>query len=152
MARHGGLGAHGPHGRGKRFRSRRAGLLHHLERRAARGRRSARTSPVLKDARNIDELKAMDTIVSCQGGDYTNEVYPKLRAAGWNGYWIDAASTLRMEKDAIIILDPVNLNVIRERPGQGHQELHRRQLHGLAHAHGPGRALRARARGVDDAP
>ena len=71
-------------------------------------------SPTLKDARDIAELKAMDTIVSCQGGEYTKEVYPKLRAAGWNGYWIDAASALRMEKDAIIILDPVNLNVIRE--------------------------------------
>ena len=54
--------------------------------------------PALKDAKNIDELKAMDAIVSCQGGDYTNEVYPKLRAAGWKGYWIDAASTLRMTK------------------------------------------------------
>ncbi|GAB4486053.1 MAG: aspartate-semialdehyde dehydrogenase [Thermodesulfovibrionales bacterium] len=68
--------------------------------------------PALKDAKDINELKAMETIVSCQGGDYTNEVYPKLRAAGWKGYWIDAASALRMEKDAIIILDPVNRNVI----------------------------------------
>ena len=73
-----------------------------------------RDVPLLKDARNIDELKNMDTIVSCQGGDYTNDVYPKLRAAGWKGYWIDAASALRMEKDAIIILDPVNMNVIKE--------------------------------------
>ena len=62
--------------------------------------------PALKDAKNIDELKVMGAIVSCQGGDYTNEIYPKLRAAGWKGYWIDAASALRMEKDAIIILDP----------------------------------------------
>jgi len=75
--------------------------------------------PALKDAKNIDDLKAMDAIVSCQGGDYTNEVYPKLRAAGWRGYWIDAASSLRMEKDAIIILDPVNLNVIRNGMSQG---------------------------------
>lgn len=75
--------------------------------------------PALKDARNIDELKAMDTIVSCQGGDYTNEVYPKLRSAGWKGYWIDAASALRMEKDAIIILDPVNINVIKEGMARG---------------------------------
>jgi aspartate-semialdehyde dehydrogenase len=67
----------------------------------------------LKDAKNIAELKTMDAIVSCQGGDYTTEIFPKLRAAGWQGYWIDAASTLRMEKDAVIILDPVNLDVIR---------------------------------------
>jgi aspartate-semialdehyde dehydrogenase len=67
----------------------------------------------LKDAKNITELKAMDAIISCQGGDYTTEVYPKLREAGWKGYWIDAASTLRMTGDSIIILDPVNLNVIR---------------------------------------
>lgn len=70
--------------------------------------------PALKDAKNIDELKKLDAVVSCQGGDYTTAVYPKLRAAGWKGYWIDAASTLRMEKDAIIILDPVNLQVIKD--------------------------------------
>ncbi|MFC3531957.1 aspartate-semialdehyde dehydrogenase [Vogesella facilis] len=71
-----------------------------------------RTVPPLKDARNIDELKAMDAIVTCQGGDYTAEVYGKLREAGWNGYWIDAASSLRMEDNAIIVLDPVNRDVI----------------------------------------
>jgi aspartate-semialdehyde dehydrogenase len=69
--------------------------------------------PPLKDARNIAELKAMDAIISCQGGDYTTEIFPKLRAEGWNGHWIDAASTLRMEQDAVITLDPVNLNVIQ---------------------------------------
>jgi len=73
----------------------------------------------LQDAKNISALKAVDAIISCQGGDYTNEVYPKLRATGWKGYWIDAASTLRMEKDAIIILDPVNLNVIRSGMAKG---------------------------------
>ncbi|TAN40852.1 MAG: aspartate-semialdehyde dehydrogenase [Nitrospirae bacterium] len=73
-----------------------------------------RDVPPLKDAKNIDDLKDMHAIVSCQGGDYTNEVYPKLRASGWKGYWIDAASALRMEKDAIIILDPVNRGVIRD--------------------------------------
>ncbi len=78
-----------------------------------------KSAPALKDARNIDELKAMDTIVSCQGGEYTKEVYPKLRAAGWNGYWIDAASALRMEKDAIIVLDPVNMKVIKEGLAKG---------------------------------
>ncbi|MET0378942.1 MAG: aspartate-semialdehyde dehydrogenase [Spongiibacteraceae bacterium] len=70
--------------------------------------------PALKDAFSIDELKKLDVIVSCQGGDYTTEVFPKLRAAGWDGYWIDAASTLRMEDDAIIVLDPVNGGLIRE--------------------------------------
>jgi aspartate-semialdehyde dehydrogenase len=71
-----------------------------------------RDVPALKDAKNIDELKTMDAIVTCQGGDYTSDIYPKLRAAGWTGYWIDAASTLRMADDAVIVLDPVNRNVI----------------------------------------
>jgi len=70
--------------------------------------------PLLKDAKNIDELKAMDIIITCQGGDYTSEVYPALRNSGWKGYWIDAASTLRMESDSIIILDPVNQDVIKD--------------------------------------
>ncbi len=70
--------------------------------------------PALKDATDIDELKAMEVIVTCQGGDYTKEVYGKLRAAGWTGYWIDAASTLRMEKESIIVLDPVNRKVIED--------------------------------------
>jgi aspartate-semialdehyde dehydrogenase len=61
----------------------------------------------------------MEIIVTCQGGDYTNEIYPKLRAAGWNGYWIDAASALRMRPDSIIILDPVNLDVIKSGLGRG---------------------------------
>jgi aspartate-semialdehyde dehydrogenase len=66
----------------------------------------------LKDAGDIDALAACDAIVTCQGGDYTNAVHPQLRAAGWNGYWIDAASALRMKDDAVIILDPVNRDVI----------------------------------------
>ena len=66
----------------------------------------------LKDARSIDELRQLDIIITCQGGDYTGEVFPKLRAAGWKGHWIDAASSLRMKDDAVIILDPVNLDVI----------------------------------------
>jgi aspartate-semialdehyde dehydrogenase len=70
--------------------------------------------PPLKDANSIDELKAMDVIITCQGGDYTKEVYPQLMASGWKGYWIDAASTLRMKDDAIIILDPVNKKVIQD--------------------------------------
>jgi aspartate-semialdehyde dehydrogenase len=68
---------------------------------------------ILQDAFNIDALKRCDIIISAQGGDYTTEVFPKLRAAGWSGHWIDAASTLRMKGDAVIILDPVNLPVIQ---------------------------------------
>ncbi|MDH5191731.1 MAG: aspartate-semialdehyde dehydrogenase, partial [Gammaproteobacteria bacterium] len=70
--------------------------------------------PPLKDAKDINELKQMDVIITCQGGDYTNAVYPELRKAGWKGYWIDAASSLRMKDDSIIVLDPVNKNVINE--------------------------------------
>ena len=73
----------------------------------------AKNETTLQDAFNIDALKRCDIIISAQGGDYTTEVFPKLRAAGWNGHWIDAASTLRMDKDAIIILDPVNMPVIQ---------------------------------------
>jgi aspartate-semialdehyde dehydrogenase len=79
-----------------------------------KGPEVGRDVPSLKDARNIQELKSLDVIVSSQGGDYTTEIFPKLRASGWDGHWIDAASTLRMENDAVIILDPVNLNVIRD--------------------------------------
>src|SRR3954465_7889826 len=61
----------------------------------------------------------MDALISCQGGEYTNEIYPKLRAAGWKGYWIDAASALRMQDDAVIILDPVNMDVIRSALAKG---------------------------------
>lgn len=78
-----------------------------------------RDAPALKDAKDIAELKTMDVIVTCQGGDYTNEVYPQLRAAGWNGYWVDAASALRMEDNAIIILDPVNKAVIEQGLARG---------------------------------
>ena len=76
------------------------------------------TSP-LKDANDVAELKRHDILVSCQGGDYTNAIHPKLRAAGWDGYWIDAASALRMDKDAVIILDPVNKPVIDRALAQG---------------------------------
>jgi len=68
--------------------------------------------PPVGDARDVKALAGMDILISCQGGDYTNEIFPKLRAAGWNGYWIDAASALRMRDDAVIILDPVNRDVI----------------------------------------
>ena len=68
----------------------------------------------LRDAMAIDALRLMDVIITAQGGDYTSAVYPQLRAAGWQGYWIDAASTLRMQDEAIIILDPVNREVIKQ--------------------------------------
>jgi len=73
----------------------------------------------LQDAMSIDALKQCDIVITCQGGDYTKEVFPKLRATGWNGHWIDAASALRMEKDAVIILDPVNMNVIKDSLAHG---------------------------------
>jgi aspartate-semialdehyde dehydrogenase len=76
----------------------------------------------LLDASDIDALASMDAIVTCQGGDYTKAVYPKLRALGWKGYWIDAASSLRMEKDSTIILDPVNLNVIEAALASGKRD------------------------------
>jgi aspartate-semialdehyde dehydrogenase len=73
----------------------------------------------LKDAKSIDDLKKMDAIISCQGGDYTTEIFAPLRKSGWNGYWIDAASTLRMNDDTLIILDPVNMNVIKDGLSKG---------------------------------
>jgi len=73
----------------------------------------------LQDAMNVDALKACDIVITCQGGDYTKEVYPKLRAAGWNGHWIDAASALRMADDAVIVLDPVNMHVIKDALAKG---------------------------------
>jgi aspartate-semialdehyde dehydrogenase len=73
----------------------------------------------LKDANDINELRKLDVVITCQGGDYTKAVFPKLRAAGWNGFWIDAASALRMDKDAIIILDPVNKPVIDQAVAAG---------------------------------
>ncbi|HEX3313293.1 MAG TPA: aspartate-semialdehyde dehydrogenase [Gemmataceae bacterium] len=76
------------------------------------GRAPLKSAPPLKDARNIADLTAMEILVSCQGGEYTSDVYPRLRAAGWSGIWIDAASALRMNADAVIILDPVNRPVI----------------------------------------
>jgi aspartate-semialdehyde dehydrogenase len=79
----------------------------------------AKNETALKDANDIEALKKCEIILTCQGGDYTSEIFPKLRAAGWNGYWIDAASTLRMNDDAIIVLDPVNLDVIRTALSRG---------------------------------
>ena len=79
----------------------------------------AKNETRLLDGNDIQALKACDIIITCQGGDYTSEVFPKLRAAGWHGHWIDAASTLRMKDDAVIILDPVNLPVIENALAKG---------------------------------
>jgi len=73
----------------------------------------------LRDASSVDDLKQMDVVLTCQGSDYTAEVYPRLRAAGWKGYWIDAAKTLRMKDDAVIVLDPVNMDVIKAALAKG---------------------------------
>jgi aspartate-semialdehyde dehydrogenase len=79
----------------------------------------AGTAKPLLDATSIDELAKMDIVITCQGGDYTKAVYPQLRESGWNGYWIDAASALRMSDDSIIVLDPVNKDVIEQGLEQG---------------------------------
>ena len=79
----------------------------------------AKNEKTLKDAFDIAALSTCDIVITAQGGDYTTEVFPKLRAAGWKGHWIDAASTLRMKDDAIIILDPVNMPVIENSMSKG---------------------------------
>ncbi len=79
----------------------------------------AKNETRLRDANDIEALKKCDVVLTAQGGDYTNEIFPKLRAAGWKGYWIDAASSLRMKDDAIIVLDPVNLGVIKDALSKG---------------------------------
>lgn len=79
----------------------------------------AKNETRLHDAQDIAALKRCDIIITCQGGDYTTDVYPRLRAAGWNGHWVDAASTLRMKDDAVIVLDPVNLPVIKNALARG---------------------------------
>ena len=84
-----------------------------------RGPAIGKDTPAVKDARDIQALAAMDIVITCQGSDYTTEVYSRLRAAGWKGYWIDAAKTLRMDEDAVIILDPVNMGVIKQALSRG---------------------------------
>ncbi len=82
----------------------------------------AKNETKLKDAYDIEALKRCDIVITCQGGDYTNEVFPKLRGAGWNGHWIDAASSLRMKDNAVIVLDPVNLPVIKDALAKGQKD------------------------------
>ncbi len=79
----------------------------------------AKNEKTLKDAYDIEALKRCEIIITAQGGDYTSDVFPKLRAAGWKGHWIDAASTLRMKDDAVIVLDPVNMPVIKDALAKG---------------------------------
>ncbi|MEY4907343.1 MAG: aspartate-semialdehyde dehydrogenase [Pseudomonadota bacterium] len=79
----------------------------------------AKNETKLQNAHDIEALKRCEIIITAQGGDYTSEVFPRLRAAGWNGHWIDAASTLRMASDAVIILDPVNMPVIQDAMAKG---------------------------------
>jgi aspartate-semialdehyde dehydrogenase len=81
----------------------------------------ARNEKKLVDANDLKALGRCDIVVTCQGGDYTNDVFPKLRAAGWKGHWIDAASALRMKDDAIIVLDPVNMPVIKNALAKGNK-------------------------------
>ena len=81
--------------------------------------KQARHETVLQDAYDIEALKRCEIVVTCQGGEWTKEVYPRLRAAGWRGWWIDAAKTLRMQDDAVIVLDPVNLDVIQDAMARG---------------------------------
>jgi hypothetical protein len=107
LARHGRLGPDGPHAGRRRLRPDRAGVLLDLQRRR-QGPGDGQERDHAEDAPRHRRAEACDIVITCQGGDYTNEVFPKLRAAGWNGHWIDAASTLRMKDDAVIVLDPVN--------------------------------------------
>ena len=79
----------------------------------------AKNETTLQDANDIEALRRCDIVITCQGGDYTNEVYPKLRNSGWNGHWIDAASSLRMKDNAVIVLDPVNMPVIKKAQAAG---------------------------------
>jgi aspartate-semialdehyde dehydrogenase len=81
-----------------------------------------KAAPPLQDAFDLQMLKSLDVIVTSQGGDYTKRVYPELRSAGWKGYWIDAASTLRLDPDSVIILDPVNLDVIEQALAAGKKD------------------------------
>src|SRR5688572_2832583 len=78
-----------------------------------------KSTEAVKDAMDVGALKKLPVIISCQGGDYTSEIHPRLRRDGWNGYWIDAASALRMKDDAVIILDPLNLDQIKTSVAKG---------------------------------
>src|SRR3954468_5922092 len=78
------------------------------------GAKAGRHAEPVQNAGDLAVLKSLPVVISCQGGDYTNDIHPKLRQAGWKGYWIDAVSALRMKDDAVIVLDPVNMPVIKK--------------------------------------
>jgi aspartate-semialdehyde dehydrogenase len=118
LAGHGGIRADAAHARRERLRPYRAGVLHHIQCRWQGPRVRCRRARA-QGRKEHSELKSLDIIISCQGGDYTTEVFPRLREAGWKGHWIDAASTLRMKDDAVIILDPVNMDVIKDALAKG---------------------------------
>ena len=149
LARHGGLRPDAADARGAGFRSDRAHVLHDVERRRQRPA-IGRDTPPLKNATDQKALAALDAIVTCQGGDYTNDVLPNLRASGWKGYWIDAASALRMKDDAVIMPRPRQPGRDRRRAREGREEFHRRQLHGDPHDDGARRVVPARRHRVDD--
>ena len=88
----------------------------------AQGPAIGKATGSVKNATDVAELKKLPVIISCQGGDYTSEIYPRLRSEGWKGYWIDAASTLRMKDDAVIILDPVNMPLIKDAVAKGKKD------------------------------
>ncbi|MGH8703661.1 MAG: aspartate-semialdehyde dehydrogenase, partial [Burkholderiales bacterium] len=94
-------------------------VFYSTSRSGGQGPAIGRDVPPVRHARDLKSLAAMDILISCQGSDYTAEIYPALRGAGWSGYWIDAARSLRMQDDAVIVLDPVNLPVIRSALARG---------------------------------
>lgn len=105
---------------GKRLCPHRSGVFHHLQPRRRRAELSAaKPPPALKDAKAWTKLKACDVIITCRAAAYTAEVYGRCAPPGWNGYWIDAAGASRMEDEAVIILDPVNMNVIKDSLAKG---------------------------------
>ena len=106
-------------------------------------------APAVKDARDLAALSANDVLISCQGGDYTSEIYPTLRQAGWDGYWIDAASTLRMAHDSVLDARPGEPRRHRTRGRERSAQLHRPQLHRQPDADGDGRLVPRRSRRVD---
>ena len=94
----------------------------------------------LEDAKDLTKLAEQDVIITCQGGDYTTEIHPQLRAGGWQGYWIDAASTLRMKDNAVLILDPINRNVIDDSLNNGGRDFIGGQLYRQPDADGDWRS------------
>ncbi len=112
--------------------------------------RFAKNETKLLDANDIAALKRCDIVITAQGGEYTKAVHPQLRAAGWKGHWIDAAKTLRMSDDAVIILDPVNMPVIKDALAKGVKDYIGGNCTVSCMLMGVGRAVQGRPRRVDD--